>query len=359
MDYNQEHNYLRHALALARLRQGMCAPNPSVGAIVVKDGKIIAEGYHKGPGQPHAEAEALAKITAAAEGATLYVTLEPCCHWGRTPPCTSLIIERKLARVVYGYTDPNPLVNSQGHRLLYEAGVACQHVSLREIDDFYASYQFWVRHKRPYAIAKLATSLDSKIAAAHYQPIQITGQAAQLYTHQQRQKADALLTTARTIKADNPKLTVRLPDQPEQGKSIYILDRTVSIDPDASLFDAATAVTLFYAEQYRSQKIAQLRKNGVKCIAVAESGAGLDLNQVLTLIGQDGIHELWIEAGGRCFSSWLNAGLLQKACIYIAPKILGNTAISAFDTAIDFSVRAHTINWLLFDQDVAAEITFQ
>jgi diaminohydroxyphosphoribosylaminopyrimidine deaminase / 5-amino-6-(5-phosphoribosylamino)uracil reductase len=323
--------YLKHALKLAQIRRGFCAPNPSVGAVVVKDDEIIAEGYHWGSGHPHAEVEALNKINDELKDATLYVTLEPCCHTKKkTPPCTELIIARGIKKVVYGFRDPNPQVSGLGEKKLNEMGINCLYINSPEINEFYQSYQFWWQTGRPFVTAKLAMSLDGKIAGANGQRINITGRAAQLFTHQQRKKSDAILTTAKTIVCDDPVLNVRLPEG-EYRKPIYVLDKNSIIPSNAKIFQSAERVTV-------------INKT--------------DLNEILKEIGRDGIHDLWIEAGGKCFSAFLQAGLIQRAFIYVAPKWLGEKAQTAFDLDTDIFANAKKYQWQSLEQDAVCELSF-
>ncbi len=184
--------YIKKTLTLAEQRRGFCAPNPAVGAVVVKNEKIIGSGAHQQCGEPHAEVLALQAAGEAARGATLYVSLEPCCHWGRTPPCSELIIQSGISAVYYAYRDPNPAVAGQGAEKLRAAGIDCHYVAMPEADDFYASYYYWTEHHRPRVTAKIALSLDSKIAGVNGQPLTITGVPLQQYTHHGRQHSDAL-----------------------------------------------------------------------------------------------------------------------------------------------------------------------
>src|SRR3990167_2136538 len=175
MDTQQHIHRLKQALSLAESQRGFCAPNPSVGALVVKEGELIAEGVHRGPMKPHAEVEAIHHAGNQAEGASLYVTLEPCCHWGRTPPCTDLIVKSRIKAVYYAFQDPNPKVAGQGAKQLQAAGIECHSVELPEVTDFYRSYHYWIREGRPWVTAKLAISLDGKIAGPHGEPVSLTG----------------------------------------------------------------------------------------------------------------------------------------------------------------------------------------
>jgi diaminohydroxyphosphoribosylaminopyrimidine deaminase/5-amino-6-(5-phosphoribosylamino)uracil reductase len=350
-------DFLLQALELAKIRRGFCAPNPSVGAVVVKNGKVIATGHHSGPGLPHAEVDALNKIGDAAKGATIYVTLEPCCHFGKTPPCTNLLIERGVKQVIYGFSDPNPLVAGQGAAQLQQAGLDCQLMTTTEITDFYQSYQYWHQTKLPFVTAKLALSLDGKIAGENKQPQQITNQDAQRFTHQQRSQIDAILTTQATIFYDNPQLNVRLDNQ-IVAKPIYILDRDLKLSADEKIFTTAEKVTIFYSKNTDSSKLQKFSKSNIRCITIAEDEYGLCLTEIFTKIGLDGCHDLWIEAGGKLFQQLVSKQLVQRALILIAPKLLGEKAYSAFEYPFDLFANARTIAWSSLGQDGICEINF-
>lgn len=336
--------YLKRALQCAEIRRGFCAPNPSVGAMIVKDDLVIGEGYHFASGHPHAEVEALKSLGDRAKGATVYVTLEPCCHHGKTPPCTDLLIESGVARVIYGMRDPDIRVAGQGEQQLRAAGIECIHVPIPEIEAFYSSYSYWQKTQMPWITAKLALSLDGKIAAANGKPTQISGQALNEFTHQHRKQSDALLTTASTINFDNPKLNVRLNSE-IISKPIYILDSQLRIRDDAEIFNTAASITLIHSAQVSPSRIQTLINRGVNCCEVATTKEGLDLQQVSVLIGRDGIHDLWVEAGGRCFMNLIKGQHLKRAYIYVALKCLGADAFSAFSTAHNELLQAQRIHW--------------
>lgn len=328
---NPDLTYFQQALSLAESRRGFCAPNPCVGAVLVKDNKIIASGLHWSCGSAHAEVDALNKIDdSAAKGATLYVTLQPCCHTKKkTPPCTQRLIEKKIAKVFYAFKDPNPAVSAHADQELQRAGILCVQHSLPEIDNFYASYQFWWKYKQPFVTAKLAMSMDGKIAGPHGQRMQLTGATAQQFTHQQRQRADAILSTAKTIANDNPYLNVRI-DKQVISKPLYFLDSELNMPMRAEVFNNAEKITLFHKEDINSKRKAAYLRDNVQLIGVKSTLAGLNLGDVLKHIGQEGHHDLWIEAGGRCFQSFVQNQLLQRAFIYVVPRWLGQDAQNAF-----------------------------
>lgn len=338
-----DHTYLDHAYSLAKIRRGFCAPNPAVGAVLTLNHKIIATGYHHACGSPHAEVEALNKVNNQALGATLYVSLEPCCHWGRTPPCTDAIIQAGIKRVIYGYQDPNPKVGGKGAALLQANGIECEHLSLPAIDAFYESYQHWLKEKIPFVTAKIALSLNGKIAGKEGERISLTGQVLQEFTHASRKATDAILTTVRTVIQDDPQLNARCtPDI--IAKPIYILDSQLQLPLTATLFKTAKSLSLFHAKTADAMRQQQLTDLGVRCIAVDSNADGLDLQQVVRYIGQEGVHDLWVEAGGKCFAAFVTQKLLQRAYLYIAP-CWRHDGQDAFAKEFSLDLSACKIHW--------------
>ncbi len=350
--------FLDQALQLAQQRRGFCAPNPAVGAVLVKNNQIIATSTHWAAGHPHAEQVLLEQVGAAVRDTTLYVTLEPCCHWGKTPPCTDLLIAAGIKEVYFAATDPNPAVAGKGALALRNAGIICESIDHSAINAFYQSYYFWRQHQRPYVTAKLAMSLDGKIAGNQGQPIAITGKELQKFTHSCRQNADAILTTAKTIIQDDPSLNIRFNDQ-VIGKPLYILDSELRLPLTAKIWRTATAITLFHGPNVMPQRLNALKAQGARCIAVAKTDNGLALANVLDKIGADGIHDLWVEAGGRCFQALCEEKLVQQGLIYIAPRWLGADAQSAFSNKIEVLLQSATsIQWQNCGQDVISKISW-
>jgi diaminohydroxyphosphoribosylaminopyrimidine deaminase/5-amino-6-(5-phosphoribosylamino)uracil reductase len=356
MSEHSDSIYLRKALELAKLRRGFCAPNPSVGAVIVRDGLVIAAGHHTGPGLGHAEVDALKKLPfASAKGATMYVTLEPCCHFGRTPPCTDALIKSGIKRVVYGYSDPNPVVAGKGAEALVAAGIPCDHIYLNEINLFYESYNHWHKTQKPFITAKIALSIDGKIAGKMGEPIKITGEALKDFTYYSRKKSDAILTTSKTIILDDPQMNVRSNAQ-HIGKPLYILDSQLNVSPTAKVFVTAQSITLFHAKDADAGRLEVLLNAGARCIPIDETPSGLDLDQVIDTIGADGMHDLWIEAGGKCFSAFANQKLLQRAFLYIGSTWVGEGK-TAFDDTFSFDLlRSSNMRWMQFGKDVMCEI---
>lgn len=352
---NNPKAYLKRALKLAEIRRGFCAPNPAVGAILVKDNKIISTGFHKRSGLSHAEVEAINSAGLNAKGADLYVTLEPCCHYGKTPPCTDLIIKTGIKTVYYSLPDPNPNVFNKGATRLKQAGINCFRVEVPEIKSFYESYSYWTAHKRSWITIKLALSLDGKIAGIKGKPIPLTGEALKFYTHKFRKKSDALLTTINTILQDDPQLNVRFVNEIIK-KPIYILDSDLRLPSNAYVHQTAEKLVVFHKETPNKKRKQALFERNIRCVKVTRSKEGLDLNEVLSIIGSDGVHDLWVEAGGKCFQSFFHKRLIHRALIYVAPKVMGQQAISAFQLPFDF--QEHRIQWRQIGQDVVCDIKF-
>jgi diaminohydroxyphosphoribosylaminopyrimidine deaminase/5-amino-6-(5-phosphoribosylamino)uracil reductase len=350
----QHKHYLLQALAEAEMSRGFCAPNPSVGSLIVKNHKIIASGYHRGIGQPHAEVEALKKLGEAARGATLYVSLEPCCHHGRTPPCTQLIIECGISAVYYGYQDPNPLVAGKGEAELKQAGIHCEQIDSEEIKAFYESYAHWINTKRPWVTAKIALSLDAKIAGPQGQTVQITGEELQQFTHQWRKRSDAILTTAKTIINDNPQLNARMQNQ-VYAKPLYILDRRLDIPNTAEIFKTAKRITIFHEGNLKKP----LEKNAeITYQPVTSKNNKLDLAEIIAAIGSDGVHDLWVEAGGQLFEGLITEKQIQRSFIYIAAKHLGVAAQPAFSVTENLFADVREVNWQIKGKDALCEMLF-
>jgi diaminohydroxyphosphoribosylaminopyrimidine deaminase/5-amino-6-(5-phosphoribosylamino)uracil reductase len=354
---NSSQAYLEMALAAAQLKRGFCAPNPSVGAVIVnREGAVIATGHHNGPGTAHAEINALQQITNVTDDMTLYVTLEPCCHYGRTPPCTEAIIQSGLKRVIFAYQDPNPMVAGKGALRLNAAGIKCEHLPLPSTNAFYQSYARWHRLGLPFVTAKLAMTMNGKIAGQQGERIQITGQELQIVTHQYRKQADALLTSAKTVQADNPLFNVRLSDE-TWTKPLYVLDRTLCIDPTANVFSSAKSVVLLHAPSVTPAKIQAFTARGIRCVSINEDQARLNLSEVLHVVGQDGVHDLWIEAGGVLTSQFIQEDLLQRCLLYVAPTWLEH-GLDALLFDVEQKFGTANFCWQKYGDDFVADILF-
>ncbi len=353
--------FLQESLQLAHKGKGFCYPNPAVGSVIVNENQeIISVGFHQAAGKAHAEVNALKNLPnnyKTNSELTLYVTLEPCAHFGKTPPCVNAIIESKvISRVVYGYKDPNPNVLGKGADLLVNNNIECEYVSCKEIDIFYEPYKLWLKTQKPFITAKLAITLNGMIANHDSTPFKITGDIINKFTHQNRQSTDAILTTAETIISDNPKLNARIGDT-HTKKKLYIIDRCLKLPEDANIFKTSSSLTVFYSKPISDSKKSLLCNKGCQLVEVSNSNKELDLKAIIAQIGKDGVHSLWVEAGGRLFASLLRQKLLQKAFIYIAPKWVNHGKI-AFPNGFEVEKLPGKKAFRQYGEDVLCELTF-
>ncbi len=321
--------FMKKALSLAKKGAGKVSPNPMVGAVVVKDGEIISTGYHAYYGGPHAEAVALEKAGEKARGATLYVNLEPCVHFGKTPPCVPRIIDAGIKRVVIATLDPNPLVSGKGVKMLREAGVAVTvGVLEKEAKRLNEAFFKWIKTKIPFVVLKVASTLDGKIATYSGDSKWITSLESRKLVHKYRAFYDAVLVGAGTVLKDNPELTVRL----MRGRNPVrvILDSSLRIPLSSKVLAANGRRIVFHSEDVSSDKLERLRDMGVELYAVPGEGKVLDLHEVLRKLGEIGIASVMVEGGREIFSSFLREELADKLIYFIAPKILGG-GIGPFD----------------------------
>jgi diaminohydroxyphosphoribosylaminopyrimidine deaminase/5-amino-6-(5-phosphoribosylamino)uracil reductase len=349
--------FLSQAFDEARKGRGFCAPNPSVGAIVVKNGVVIARGFHSKSGSPHAEVEALQNLpTEELRGSTLYVSLEPCCHHGKTPPCTDLLIDKQIGRVVYGFRDPNPLVSGKGEQILKEKGIEVDYLQTSEGQAYYESYDYWTQHKMPWLTAKLAMSLDGKIAGRDGARLLLTSSVANSFTHLCRKETDAILTTAKTVLKDNPQLNVRLEGE-TYAKPIYILDRNLELSRDFKVFSTASHVTLFCSDKNFDAEKHSVKKGNVSIVPIPEKNQLLDLKTALQYIASDGKQELWVEGGGILFQKLHEEKWVKRTLIYSCPVWVGEEGTAAFSSsATSFLNSVQTTHWQALGRDGLLEI---
>lgn len=321
------------ALALARRGLGTTWPNPSVGCVIVKNHHVVGRGRTGRGGRPHGETEALQRAGAAAQGATAYVTLEPCSHWGKTPPCADALIAAGLCRVVIALEDPDPRVAGSGIEALRKAGLGVE-LGLRaaEAAELNAGFLQRVRLGRPLVTLKLATSLDGRIATASGESRWITGSAARERAHLLRATHDAILVGTDTVLADDPQLTCRLPGLAGRSPVRVVLDRRLRIPPSARLITEARQVPTWIVTLGSSDPSRQelLRKAGIEVIPAEEDTAGLiDLSSALGLLGDRGLTRLLVEGGGRLAAALLRADLVDRLVWFHAPLLLGSDGIPA------------------------------
>jgi diaminohydroxyphosphoribosylaminopyrimidine deaminase/5-amino-6-(5-phosphoribosylamino)uracil reductase len=318
--------FLRLALRLARRGTGATSPNPLVGAVLVKGGKIIGRGWHRRAGLPHAEIEALRdahKRGHSPRGATLYVTLEPCCTHGRTPPCTDAIISAGIQRVVIGATDPNPNHAGKGFKILQRAGIQVVHGILAdECAKLNEAFNHWIVCRTPFVTVKAAMTLDGKIATASGESKWITGEKARAHGMKLRHASDAILVGVNTILADNPSLTVRM--QNEKPLRRLVLDSRARTPLSAKVVsDKWTALTTIVVGKHAPKKrVAALQKR-VKVVVAPSADLKLDLRWLLKKLGAESVTSLLVEGGGEVNASFLLGGFVQRVAFFYAPKILG------------------------------------
>ncbi len=344
-------DYLAQALQAAAPRRGFCAPNPAVGAVLVDaSGTVVATGTHMAAGRPHAEVAAIAAYPGTAYDALcLYITLEPCAHHGKTPPCVDAIIAAGIGRVVFAYRDPNPQVAGRGQRMLQAAGISCEQIPVPAIDLFYRSYAQWVATRRPWVTVKIAMTADGYCATAAGEPLSITGEAANQLTHQARAQADAILTTAQTVLADDPQLNARLPSG-TVAKPVYVLDRACRLTAGRRLENTAASLTCYYARAAHPPS-APL---AARYQAIEASDNQLSLAAVLIDMGLAGVHDLWVEAGPRLLEALHAGGWINSLRIYRSPHALGEPGLPALPSVLDLS-DAH---WVRVGEDTLTELTF-
>jgi diaminohydroxyphosphoribosylaminopyrimidine deaminase/5-amino-6-(5-phosphoribosylamino)uracil reductase len=347
-----DQRFMQLALALGRRGQGRTWPNPAVGAVVVKDGVIVGRGWTQAGGRPHAEPEALRRAGKAARGATLYVTLEPCSHFGKSPPCADAIIAAGIARVVSAIEDPNPEVAGQGHARLRAAGIAVDiGLDAAEAAHDHAGHFRRVRDKRPHVILKLAVSADDRIGAAGRTTVAITGEAAKARVHLLRAQCDAILVGIGTVRSDDPLLTCRLPGMEARSPVRVVLDRALRLPGASRLVHSArqTPLWVMTSELAEASAAMKLGAAGAQVIRIAPTTTpGLDLAAVLHALAGKGITRLMVEGGARVASSFVSAGLVDEIWLLRGPEPVGPNGIAALDalplTAITqspaFSVRA-------------------
>jgi diaminohydroxyphosphoribosylaminopyrimidine deaminase/5-amino-6-(5-phosphoribosylamino)uracil reductase len=328
----QDARFMALALALGRRGLGRTWPNPAVGAVVAKDGMIVGRGWTQPGGRPHAETEALRRAGAAARGATLYVTLEPCSHHGKTPPCADAIVAAGIARVVSALVDPNPQVAGAGHWRLAEAGVVVEvGVGAEEARRAHAGHIRRVQDGRPHVILKLAVSADGKAARSGRRPAAITGEAGRARAHLLRAQSDAVLTGIGTVVADDPLLTSRLPGV--RSPLRVVLDATLRLPLASKLVATARQVPLWVVTSEAAPRAREqaLAAQGVDVARVPGTDGKLDLAAVLKLLAQRGITRLMVESGPILAAAFLRADLVDEAALFRSPAIIGPDGIDALD----------------------------
>ena len=361
MSRTQDEKYMRRAIDLAKAGEGWVHPNPLVGAVIVKDGRIIGEGYHRKYGQLHAERNAIADAKRRAgepiadeqagsgeadarllAGATIYVTLEPCCHYGKTPPCTEAIIENRIARVVIGSRDPNPLVAGKGAQILRDAGIAVEEDFLREdCDELNPVFFHYIRTKQPYVIMKYAMTADGKIATKTGASKWITGEEARREVHRIRHACMGIMAGIGTVLADDPLLNCRIEGATEQDLSPYgpcqpiriICDSRLRIPLDSQICRTVGEYETIIACAEENDKADALKALGIEVISVPDAEGSIDLKKLMGILGARSIDSILLEGGSTLNESALQAGIISEVRAFIAPKMFGGTAKSPVEGA--------------------------
>ena len=329
-----EQRFMKRAVELAKKGAGQTNPNPLVGAVIVKDGRIIGEGYHERCGSLHAERNAFASLSESSEGAELYVTLEPCCHHGKTPPCTDAILEHKIARVIIGSRDPNPKVSGKGVSILRSAGVEVEEDFMREeCDRLNPVFFHYITTNRPYVVMKYAATADGKIATRTGASKWITGEKARAKVQEMRWTYTGIMAGIGTVLADDPLLTVRVKGKLSPIR--IICDSRLRIPEECNICKTAGEYTTVVAcaddgtEPSMAEKRKHLEEIGLHVVSMQDENGQVDLKRLMELLGKgeipgvDAVDSILLEGGGTLNDSALQAGIVQEVKVFLAPKIFG------------------------------------
>jgi diaminohydroxyphosphoribosylaminopyrimidine deaminase/5-amino-6-(5-phosphoribosylamino)uracil reductase len=329
-----DQRFMNLALALGRRGLGNTWPNPAVGAVVVKDGVILGRGWTQPGGRPHAETEALKRAGRAARGGTIYVTLEPCSHHGKTPPCVDAIVRAGISRVVSALEDPNPEVAGRGYTHLRDRAITVDAgLGAEEAARAHAGHVRRMREGRPNVLLKLAVSSDGKAGAAGRKPVGITGEEARARVHMMRAQSDAILVGVGTVLADDPHLTCRLPGMLEQSPVRVILDARLRVPLSTSVIATAGETPTWVVGGTSASQMAEdiLKAKGVEVLRAEAKDGRFDLTQVLKLLGERGVTRLMVEGGPTVAASFASAGLVDEFALFRSKKIVGLDGIAALE----------------------------
>ena len=318
--------FMARALDLAVRARGLTSPNPLVGALVVRDGVVVGEGFHQAAGQPHAEVEALAAAGDRTRGATLYVTLEPCAHHGRTPPCAPAVVAAGIRRVVVATDDPHPLVAGRGLDVLRAAGLeVVRGVMEPQATAMNRLFLTAMRERRPHVTLKAAATLDGKIADAHGASKWITGDAARAHAHQLRSEVDAIVVGIGTVLADDPALTVRLEGRWPREPLRVVLDSTARTPPSARLIQAGTAARAVIAvgRDAPETRVRALAATGAQVLRCPDELGRVSLGELTAALFARDVRGLLVEGGAEVAASFVDAGLVDRVTLFLAPLLLG------------------------------------
>lgn len=361
MNDNNDNYYMNRVIELARMGEGRTSPNPLVGAVIVKDGRIIGEGYHKYYGGNHAEVEAIKNAKESVKGATIYVNLEPCSHYGKTPPCAIRLVKEGFIKVVIGMSDPNPKVSGQGIKVLEDSGievvVGVLEKEAKELNEVFIKY---ITLGMPFVYLKYAMTLDGKIASIKGDSKWISNEKSRQEVHKLRNKVSGIMVGIGTIIADNPSLTARINEGHDPTR--IIVDSNCRISPKAKVLqiesDARTIVAV--TRNADPLKVALIEETGAEILVIDERDGRVDLKCLMKLLGKKGIDSILIEGGGSLIWSALESELVDKVQVYIAPKLIGGvkaaTPIGGKGIKLmSEAVEIYDIKRKIFDEDIMIE----
>lgn len=336
--------YMLRAIELAKRGRGWTNPNPMVGAVIVKNGRIIGEGYHIKCGELHAERNAIASLTESAEGATIYVTLEPCCHQGKTPPCTDAILNQKIARVVIGSRDPNPKVSGKGAAILRKAGIQVEEDFMREeCDRLNPVFFHYITTGTPYVVMKYAMTADGKIATKTGASKWITGPEARKEVQRMRSRYMGIMAGIGTVLADDPMLNVRI--EGKRSPVRIICDSHLKIPPDSQICKTAGVYrTIIACGEGNPKKARKLADMGVEVLSCPDQQGKVDLKQLMKELGSQGIDSILLEGGGTLNDCALRAGIVQKIMVFMAPKLFGGEKSKTPVAGVGIEVPAEAVS---------------
>ncbi|MCX7842918.1 MAG: bifunctional diaminohydroxyphosphoribosylaminopyrimidine deaminase/5-amino-6-(5-phosphoribosylamino)uracil reductase RibD [Clostridia bacterium] len=318
--------HMRRAIELAKLGWGRTNPNPLVGAVIAKGEQTLSEGYHEALGRPHAEVAAISKAGCSLEGSTMYVNLEPCCHYGRTPPCTKAIIEAGIKQVVIAMRDPNPKVSGRGVQILKDAGIMVVEGVLeyeaKMLNEIFVKY---IKTQKPFVIMKAAMTLDGKIATFCGDSKWVSGEGSRKHVHETRDRVAAVMIGINTVLADNPLLTTRLDGKNGKDCTKIIVDSCGRIPLDCNIFSGRSLAGIILATTSRisAEKESMLIQRGVRIIKLEDSKGRVDLVGLMDELGRLGLDSVLLEGGGELNASALETAIVDKIMFFIAPKIIG------------------------------------
>jgi diaminohydroxyphosphoribosylaminopyrimidine deaminase/5-amino-6-(5-phosphoribosylamino)uracil reductase len=319
-----DEHWMKRALRLAEKGRGRTSPNPMVGAVLVKNDEVVGEGYHAKAGEAHAEVLSLREAGEEANGATLYLNLEPCIHYGKTPPCAPAVIEARVRRVVVGMEDPNPFVKGRGLETLKKAGLDVEAGILeKECQRLNEAFCKYILKKEPFVILKVAATLDGKIATRDGESKWISGEASRRLVHRLRDQVDGIVVGINTILKDDPMLTARI--KGGRNPNRIILDSRLRIQEEAKVIEISPSKTIIATTELAGkEKIKKLEKRGIQILTLKSNQGRVDLRHLLTKLGEMEMMSLLVEGGSQINGSFLDEGLVDKILLFLSPKLIGD-----------------------------------